>query len=64
MWILRHIPGLELPELSWFEHCIQYVFKHFPYIPSLNQTIVIKVMIKQKMLNVLSCFNSFVSLFS
>ena len=36
MWIFRHIPGLELAELSWFEHCI-YVFKHFPDIPSLNQ---------------------------
>ena len=48
MWILRHITGLELAEPSWFEHCIQYVFKHFSDIPSLNQTIVIKVMIKQK----------------
>ena len=32
MWILPHISGLELAELSWFEHCI-YVFKHFPDIP-------------------------------
>ena len=42
MWRLRHIPGLEVAELSWFVHCI-YVFNHFPDITWLNLTIVIKV---------------------